>query len=81
MTTIEAASSPIPRHSQAMAGHAVRCRARIRGQRGPLAAGPALAYRPVQARSSRSRVSAMFSVQILPLSMPARSSSGAWEQS
>ncbi len=30
MTTIEAASSPIPRHSQAMAGHVVRCRAHTR---------------------------------------------------
>ena len=81
MTTIEAASSPIPRHSQAMDGHAGWCRARIRGRRGPPGAGPALAYGAVQARSSRSSVSAMFSVQILPLSMPARSSSGAWEQS
>ena len=81
MTTIEAASSPIPRHPQAMDGHAGRFRARIRGQRGPPGAGPALAYCPVQARSSRSSVSAMSSVQILPLSMPARSSSGAWEQS
>ena len=77
MTTIEAASSPVPRHLQAMDG--------TPSGAGPgsvaSAARPALAYCPVQARSSRSSVSAMFSVQILPLSMPARSSSGAWEQS
>ena len=41
---------------------------------------PGAAYCPVQARSSRSSVSAMLLVQILPLSMPARSSSGAREQ-
>jgi len=42
---------------------------------------PAQAYCPVQARSSRSSVSAMLLAQILPLSMPARSSSGAREHS
>ena len=41
----------------------------------------AIAYCPVQARSSRSSVSAMLLAQILPLSMPTRSSSGAREQS
>jgi RNA polymerase-binding transcription factor DksA len=79
----EGCTEAIPARLLAAAPEARYCqRCRPRPTRASaMAVRPAGVYLPVQARSSRSSVSAMTLAQILPLSMPTRSSSGAREQS